>query len=283
MTNVFDYIFNIGGNYSMSINGMTAATGEFTAEVKKSQKWTDALAGALARFDYLNNVVRNVADGLESVSSAGVKLDSQMHDLSAVAGVTGDGLKQIETFARQSAKTFGTDAAVAVEGYKLLLSQLSPELGKYPEALSAMGDCIQTTSKLMGGDGVAAAQVLTTAMNQYGVSMEDPIAASREMARMMNVMAAAGQAGSAELPAISAALQQCGMAAKAANVSFEETNAAIQVLDKAGKKASEGGVALRNVMGTLAKGRFLPKDVKEELQAAGINIYCCPIKLLNRN
>ncbi len=56
-----------------------------------------------------------------------------MHDLSAVAGVTGDGLKQIETFARQSAKAFGTDAAVAVEGYKLLLSQLSPELGKYPD------------------------------------------------------------------------------------------------------------------------------------------------------
>lgn len=81
-----------------------------------------------------------------------------MHDLSAVAGVTGDGLKQIEKFARQSAKTFGTDAAVAVEGYKLLLSQLTPELGRYPEALSAMGDCIQTTSKLMGGDGVAAGQ-----------------------------------------------------------------------------------------------------------------------------
>ena len=37
------------------------------------------------------------------------------------------------------------------------------------------------TSKLMGGDGMAAAQVLTTAMNQYGVSMEDPIAASGEM------------------------------------------------------------------------------------------------------
>lgn len=195
-----------------------------------------------------------------------------MHDLSAVAGVTGDGLKQIESFARQSAKAFGTDAAVAVEGYKLLLSQLTPELGKYPEALREMGDCIQTTSKLMGGDGVAAAQVLTTAMNQYGVSMDDPTAAAGEMARMMNVMAAAGQAGSAELPAISAALQQCGMAAKAANVSFEETNAAIQVLDKAGKKASEGGVALRNVLGQLSKGRFVEKQAREELEAAGIDV-----------
>ena len=62
------------------------------------------------------------------------------------------------------------------------------------------------------------------------------------------------------------------MAAKAAGVSFEETNAAIQVLDKAGKKGAEGGVALRNVMSILSTGRFLPKDVKEELTAAGVNI-----------
>ena len=272
MANVFDYIFNIGGNFSAQISGMSAAAGNFTASVEGADSGVRRFTGSLATFSYLKDVFQNVADGFSQLSGAGIKLDSQMHDLSAVAGVTGEGLKQIETFARQSAKAFGTDAAVAVEGYKLLLSQLSPELGKYPEALSAMGDCIQTTSKLMGGDGVAAAQVLTTAMNQYGVSMENPTAASEEMARMMNVMAAAGQAGSAELPAISAALTQCGMAAKAANVSFEETNAAIQVLDKAGKKASEGGVALRNVLGQLSKGRFIEKQAREELQKAGIDV-----------
>ena len=251
---------------------MTDATGRFTGEVEKSRDKVQHWASVLASFDYAKNLTVSATEGINALSGAGITLDSQMHDLSAVAGVAGEELKQIETFARQSALAFGTDAAVAVEGYKLLLSQLTPELGKYPEALSAMGDCIQTTSKLMGGDGVAAAQVLTTAMNQYGVSMEDPMAASREMARMMNVMAAAGQAGSAELPAISAALQQCGMAAKAANVSFEETNAAIQVLDKAGKKASEGGVALRNVLGQLSKGRFVEKQAREELQKAGIDV-----------
>ena len=272
MASVFDYVFNIGGNFSAQISGMSAATGNFTASVEGADSGVRRFTGSLAAFSYLKDVFQNVAEGFSELSGAGIKLDSQMHDLSAVAGVAGEGLKQIEGFARQSAKAFGTDAAVAVEGYKLLLSQLSPELGKYPEALSAMGDCIQTTSKLMGGDGVAAAEVLTTAMNQYGVSLEDPMAASREMARMMNVMAAAGQAGSAELPAISAALQQCGMAAKAANVSFEETNAAIQVLDKAGKKASEGGVALRNVLGQLSKGRFIEKAAREELEKAGIDV-----------
>ena len=272
MASVFDYIFNIGGNFTASINGMSQAAGDFSAKIETAQSKVGGFMTALARFDLIKNALQGVEDGLNRLSESGIKLDTKMHELSAVAGVTGDGLKQIETFARQSAKAFGTDAAVAVEGYKLLLSQLTPELGKYPEALSAMGDCIQTTSKLMGGDGVAAAQVLTTAMNQYGVSLEDPIAASAEMARMMNVMAAAGQAGSAELPAISAALTQCGMAAKAANVSFEETNAAIQVLDKAGKKASEGGVALRNVLGQLSKGRFIEKAAREELEAAGIDV-----------
>lgn len=268
----FDYQFNVGGNFTATMEGMAESTGRFNAAVKGTHSWLGKLGQTLAVWDLASNYVSKFNDTLVGLSSSGISLDSQMHDLSAVAGVVGDGLKQIEGYARSSAKAFGIDASQAVEGYKLLLSQLSPELGKYPEALQAMGNCIATTSKLMGGDGVAAAEVLTTAMNQYGISLDDPMKASAEMARMMNVMAAAGQAGSAELPAIKVALQQCGMAAKAANVSFEETNAAIQVLDKAGKKGSEGGVALRNVLSTLAAGRFLPEKTQEELQKAGINV-----------
>ena len=268
----FDYQFNVGGNFTATMEGMAESTGRFNAAVEGTHSWLGKLGQTLAVWDLASNYVSKFNDTLGGLSSSGISLDSQMHDLSAVAGVVGDGLKQIEGYARSSAKAFGIDASQAVEGYKLLLSQLSPELGKYPEALQAMGNCIATTSKLMGGDGAAAAEVLTTAMNQYGISLDDPMKASAEMARMMNVMAAAGQAGSAELPAIKVALQQCGMAAKAANVSFEETNAAIQVLDKAGKKGSEGGVALRNVLSTLAAGRFLPEKTQEELQKAGINV-----------
>lgn len=268
----FDYQFNVGGNFTATMDGMAESTGRFNAAVEGTHGWLGKLGQTLAVWDLASNYVSKFNDTLTGLSSSGISLDRQMHDLSAVAGVVGDDLKQIEGYARNSAKAFGIDASQAVESYKLLLSQLSPELGKFPDALQAMGNSVATTSKLMGGDGVAAAEVLTTAMNQYGVSLDDPIKASEEMARMMNVMAAAGQAGSAELPAIKVALQQCGMAAKAANVSFEETNAAIQVLDKAGKKGSEGGVALRNVLSTLSAGRFLPEKTQEELQKAGIDV-----------
>ena len=268
----FEYNFNVNGNYSSAINNISRATGDFTAQVSGSLGVIDKLAGIFAKFDLASSGIQRLAGVFNSMGQGAVTLDSQMHDLSAVADVTGEGLKIIEGYARSSAKAFGTDASVAVQGYKLILSQLSPELGKCPAALKAMGDAIQTTSKLMGNDGTAAAEVLTTAMNQYGVSLADPMEASRKMAEMMNVMAAAGQAGSAELPAIKAALEQCGMASKAANVSFEETNAAIQVLDKAGKKGSEGGVALRNTLSILSQGRFLPKDTREELERAGIDV-----------
>ena len=269
---LFDYIFNIGGNYSATINGMTEATGDFTAKVESANNWVGKLSSTLAVVDLARNAFEQIDSAVKTFNASGIALDSQMHDLSAVAGVVGEDLKKIEGYARESAKAFGTDAGVAVEGYKLLLSQLSPELGKFPEALQAMGNCIQVTSKLMGNDGVAAAEVLTTAMNQYGVSLDDPMEASRKMAEMMNIMAAAGKEGSAELPAQKAALEQCGMASKAANVAFAETAAAIQVLDKAGKKGSEGGVALRNTLAILGQGRFLPKQTQEELAAAGIDV-----------
>ena len=190
----FEYNFNIGGNYSAEINEMTTSTGKFTAKVNGALNTVTQYAGKLAVLDLVSSYTEKFNSALGGLSEGGIALDSQMHDLSAVAGVTGDTLKEIESYARSSAKAFGTDAGVAVEGYKLLLSQLTPELAKCPEALQKMGTSIQTTSKLMGNDGTAAAEVLTTAMNQYGVSLDDPIAASEKMAEMMNIMADYGHA-----------------------------------------------------------------------------------------
>lgn len=266
------YTVNVDGNAAEQVKKTTEETAKLHKATKAVQEQFSDLSKSVVVFNQLTQLIGSFRDTLNSAIAPGIALDKQLHDLSAVAGVTGKGLKQIEGYARETAKTFGVDSAQAVESYKLILSQLSPELGKYPKALQAMGKNIATLSKTMGGDATAAATVLTTAMNQYGVSLSDPMKASEEMARMMNVMAAAGKEGSAELPTIQEALKQCGMMAKSAGVSFEEANAAIQVLDKAGKKGSEGGVALRNVMSTLAQGRFLPKDVREELTAAGIDI-----------
>ncbi len=268
----FNYSFNIVGNAASASQQITGSVTALNDTVKQASGVWDSFSGKIVVLNQLTQYVDGFARTVESMLAPGAALNASLADLSAISDVTGESLKMIEQYARDTAKAFGGSAAQSVESYKLLLGQLSPELAKAPAALKAMGENVAVLSKTMGGDATAAAEVLTTAMNQYGVSLDDPMEASRKMAEMMNVMAAAGKEGSAELPTIKTALEQCGMAAKSAGVSFEETNAAIQVLDKVGKKGAEGGVALRNVMNTLAKGRFLPKVIQEELQAAGVDV-----------
>lgn len=271
-TQNFNYIFNITDNASTVLNNIDNGLKAVQSSASKTSKVLEGFSKAAIIGKHVADVFNGLNNAFSCALEPAVALDSSLKDLSAITGETGEGLKLIEKYARQSARTFGGSAAQAVESYKLVLSQLSPEIAKCPEALRSMGEHIATLSKTMGGDATAAAEVLTTAMNQFGVDLSNPIRSAEVMAEMMNVMAAAGREGSAELPQIKQALEQCGMAAKGANVSFEETNAAIQVLDKAGKKGAEGGVALRNALTILGQGRFMPKDVQEELAAAGVNV-----------
>ncbi len=270
--NTINFTINVQGDANKVIAQLTQNIESLQVGVKKTINVFDTLPAKIAIFNQATQGIQNFSNLLGETIKPGADLNASLADLSAITDVVGEGLQEIEGYAREAAKTFGGPAAQSVEAYKLLLSQLTPELAKTPTALKAMGDNVQILSKTMEGNVTAAAEVLTTAMNQFQVSTVDPIAASKEMASMMNVMAAAAKEGSAELPAIKDALSQSGMAAKMANVSFAETNAAIQVLDKAGKKGAEGGVALRNVLATLSQGRFLPKDVREELKAAGVDV-----------
>lgn len=263
---------NVVGEAVQVVDKLQRSLQGASGEVNKLSGGFSGFQAKLVAINQATQMARDFASSLRDASGPGMALNSSLTDLSALTGVVGKGLQEIEGYARATAKTFGVDAAQAAESYKLILGQLTPEIAKSPVALDAMGRSAATLAKTMNNDLVAATGVLTTAMNQYQVSTDDPIAASEEMSRMMNVMAAAAREGSSELPFIAQALENSGMAAKAANISFEETNAAIQVLDKAGKKGAEGGVALRNVMATLSEGRFLPKEVQAELTAAGVNM-----------
>jgi TP901 family phage tail tape measure protein len=270
--NIINFHINVLGNANNVIQQIRQSAEEMNVRLSRSVSVVQNFGKITVVMQQFAQSLSGLNESLQSAIEPGIAFDASLRELSAVTGVTGAGLDTIGQYARENAKAFGGQASGSLESYKLLLSQLTPEIAKTPEALRAMGEAVSVLSKSMGGDAAAAAETLTTAMNQYGISLSDPAAASKTMADMMNVMAAAAGVGSAELPQIKQALEQAGMSAKAAGVSFEETNAAIQVLDKAGRKGSEGGVALRNVMTTLARGRFLPKDVQSELSKAGISI-----------
>ena len=218
------------------------------------------------RFTNILEQATRATQAISGLNAPGMELSSSMHDLQAMTGVAGEKLKEIEGYARDSAKTFGGSAAQGVESYKLILGQLSPEIAKVPQALKSMGETVSYTSKLMGNDSVAATEVLTTAMNQYGISLDDPIEASKVMASMMNVMAAAAGEGSAELPQIKQALEQSGMAGKLQGQDLlQMINAGFNPLQVISEKTGESMVSLKKRM---SDGKISAQELAQSFEWA---------------
>lgn len=221
---------------------------------------------------FLNQVkegVDNIRGAFNDAIEPGIRFETAVAEMSGITNMAGKELDVLADKARVTAKTFGTDAADAMGVYKDLLSKITPELKKAPDALEIMSNNVMTLSKTMQNDVPGASAAMSTAMNQYQVSLDDPMKAAQTMTEYMNIMAAGTVEGSAEIKEVAEALKQTGSVAKTFGVDFAETNSAIQLLDKAGKKGSEGGIALRN---TILKMQAPTADAVRQLKAAGISI-----------
>ena len=257
---------NITGQLSeidKQLNGASNSSEGFTGNLKKMTA-IDLYAIANS-FDAINN-------SLQRALEPGRKFEAGLKEVEAITGVTGSALDSLGDKARKSAKTFGGDAADSLNTYKVFLSKLGPDIAQSEEALAGMENNARILSKTMNNDLAGATDALSTAMLQYKVDLADPIAAQEEMTNMMNVMAAGAKFGSAEITQISQAIRVSGVAAKQANVTFVETNAALQELARGGKEGSEAGVALRNVLGKMAGEDVIPKAAVDKLRALGVDM-----------
>ena len=244
------------------VQGVTAKMGD-TAQ---------AAFHKLGAAKYAADSFRDFNQAVMSFTQPGIAFQSAMSDVKAITGATQPQLAAMGQSARAAALQFGGEAAGYLTSYKGILSELGPKIAEQPAALASMGRAVALLSKNMGGDAQGAMQALTTGLQQFGLGLNTPQQKAAEMTRQMNIMAAAANEGSAEVPQIAAALKVAGVAASGAGVGFIETNAAIQVLAGSTVKGAEAGTALRSVISKLGEGWFLPKDTQKELLSAGVNM-----------
>lgn len=223
---------------------------QIAGQVQSSFK--DAFAGGI-----LGGVVAQagqlITQGLSEAVAAGSNFETALQSVSAVTGVTGDGLNDLGERAKSLALQFGGSATTQLEAFQTVLSKFGPDLAKTPEALGTVSESVNLLAKAAGLDAKASVDALSNSMLQFGVDASDPAKLAQESGRFINVLAASAKVGAAEIPQVAEAILQAGVAAKGANLSFEETNAAIQQLAVGGKVGSEAGIALRNVIGLLIK------------------------------
>ncbi|MDR1737984.1 MAG: phage tail tape measure protein [Candidatus Symbiothrix sp.] len=208
----------------------------------------------------------------QDLSNTGARFDAKMREVSAITGATGKELSALGSQAKKLSAAFGTDAGDNLSMFQTILSRLGPQIGENAEALGLMGKYSSTLAKTMGGDVSGAVDALTTSILQFGVDLNDPMHAASEMERMMNAMAAGAKEGAAEVSDIASALKVTGGVAKIANVSIEETNAALQALAAGGKVGAEAGTALRNVLIKMSAPSRITKEASDLLSAYGVNM-----------
>lgn len=270
---ITNHLNTLNKNFVSASQQNVAALDKISAGATKTESSISKMGGAVFHLNQIQQGLSGVANDLNNAIEPGIKLESSLKDLQAITGVTDAQLNKIGDSARKNAVAFGISAAGGVESYKIYLSKLGPELANSAEALDGMGRNAAILSKQMKGDSTGAAELLSSAMNQFGVSIKDPNEALMVQTRMMNIMSAAAQEGSAELPQIKSAIEQSGAMAKASGLNFAELNAAIQVVGKsANKYGSEGGVAVRNALAEMNQGLMNSPKTIAMLEAAGINV-----------
>lgn len=280
---VTQWILELVDRITSPLHAATDAAEEATRVIDDTEEVVDRLgetsgkaAGKLEGLGkgmfFLNQLkegVDNIRNAFEDAIEPGIRFETGVAEMAGITNMQGKELDVLANKARSTAKVFGVDAANAMVVYKDLLSKITPELKKAPDALEIMSNNVMTLSKTMQNDVPGASAAMSTAMNQYKVSLDDPMKAAQTMTEYMNIMAAGTVEGSAEIREVAEALKQTGNVAKTFGVEFAETNSAIQLLDKSGKKGSEGGIALRN---TIVKLQAPTTDAVKQLKAVGVSI-----------
>lgn len=280
-------------NYQWVLNLIDKASGPMKGIMGNGQKMVgmydrlktagkNAMVG-LALANQASQGIQQAANTLNNAVEPGIRFEQTLAEVSAITGVAGAGLAAMGQSGRDMANVFGGSVTPQLEAAKGILSELGPQMAKDQGAMDSATASVNILAKSMNGDIVGAQKALTTGIQQFGVDTKNTQLVAKAMTYEMNVMAAAANAGAAEVPQIADALRLSGIAAAGAHVSFVETNAAIQVLAQGGLKGAEAGTALRNVLAKLGEGRFMPPDLQKELKAAGVNINVMGDKSLTLN
>lgn len=174
------------------------------------------------------------------VAMANIELDKSLASLSAITGATG---VQFDTFRKKidevskAQKLFAGDTAKAFE----IVGSAQPILLKNADALAMVTTASITLSKAGLMPVEDAAGSLTGTMNQFNLGAD-------QAQRVINVLAAGAKEGSANIKLLSESFDKVGGVAKSANMTLEQTGAAIELMSKFNLKGSEAGISLKSTI-----------------------------------
>lgn len=235
----------------------------FDRSITKAQKKVGLFASVskgmfagLTKFAGYAAAFTGITTSVHAAVTANMEFEKSLSTLRSLTGVTAEELNYFRAEAIRMGMD-GTQSAVQmVEAFKLIGGQM-PELLKNKTALTQTAEAAVVLADAAGLDVPTAAKALTGALNQMGQS-------SAHASEYINILAAASQEGSAEIPYLNQAIEKVGGTATAVGIKFGDLVASIEAIAPRITEASSAGINLRNIFLTLessADARLKPSVV----------------------
>lgn len=199
--------------------------------------------GGLTQFTGYAAAFVGVSTSIHSAITANMEFEKSLSSLRSLTGVSADELNYFRTEAIRMGMDSMQSASQMVDAFKLIGSQM-PELLKNKTALTQTAEAAVVLAEAAELDVPTAAKALTGALNQMGAS-------SSEATNYINILAAASQQGSADIPYLNKAIENAGGAASSTGVKFNELVAIIEAIAPKITDAASAGTNLRNIFLTL--------------------------------
>lgn len=199
--------------------------------------------GGLTQFTSYAAAFVGVSTSIHSAITANMEFEKSLSSLRSLTGVSADELNYFRTEAIRMGMDSMQSASQMVDAFKLIGSQM-PELLKNKTALTQTAEAAVVLAEAAELDVPTATKALTGALNQMGAS-------SSEATNYINILAAASQQGSADIPYLNKAIENAGGAASSTGVKFNELVAIIEAIAPKITDAASAGTNLRNIFLTL--------------------------------
>lgn len=236
MANIFTRLLLDKSNFDANLKKAQGSISSFANTSKGIVSGLTKVGGYAAAFV-------GISTSIHAAVTANMEFEKSLSSLRALTGVTADELNYFRSEAIRMAMDSTQSATQMVDAYKLIGSQM-PELLKNKSALTATAEAAVTLAEAAELDVPTAAKALTGSLNQMGQS-------SVHAAEYINILAAASQQGSADIPYLNKAIENAGGAASSVGIKFNDLVAAIEAIAPRITDAGSAGTNLRNIFLTL--------------------------------
>lgn len=234
---------NIFTRLLLNIDGFSKNLYKAQKELRGFAATSKGVFGGLTTFTSYAAAFVGISTSIHSAVTANMEFEKSLSSLRSLTGVSAQELNYFRTEAIRMGMDSTQSASQMVDAFKLIGSQM-PELLKNKTALTQTAEAAVVLAEAAELDVPTATKALTGALNQMGAS-------SSEAANYINILAAASQQGSADIPYLNRAIENAGGAASSTGVKFNELVAIIEAIAPKITDAASAGTNLRNIFLTL--------------------------------